>query len=109
MKNYATALSLLCLAFSIVVGSWLISGKQENKEVQAAAENQEPQDQLLTREEVVAYLGISLEELDKMSYRVDEVGDIESELPFIKIGKMIYYPKKAVDRWLRDIDATIIQ
>jgi hypothetical protein len=106
MKNNLVALSIFCLAVSIIIGSWLISNGLSNKK--ELKTTQTTQNQLLTQSELAEYLGLSIEEVRKLG-PVQYGHDIQSMLPYIKIGDTIYFSKEAVDKWLRNNEATSVQ
>ncbi|NRD76605.1 helix-turn-helix domain-containing protein [Bacillus sp. BRMEA1] len=94
MKNNLTALSIFCLALSIVIGSWLISNRIN-------VNQQSPsQSILLTQSELASYLGLSIEEVTKLGPTKEEDGSYTSVLPYLKIGNKVYFSKSAVDKWL---------
>lgn len=94
MKNNLIALSIICLALSIVIGSWLISDKINI--------NKQPSSQsvLLTESELASYLGLTIEEVKKLGPTMEESGTYTSALPYLKIGNKVYFSKTAVDNWL---------
>lgn len=69
MKNNLVALSIFCLAVSIVVGSWLISCSPSNKKdfkIAITSQNkiaQTTQNHLLTQSDLAEYLGSRIEEV----------------------------------------------
>lgn len=106
MKNNLFALSIFSLAVSFVIGCWLISNslsgiKNYNKK--------ETQHQLLTKSEVANYLGISSEEVQKLTEITNGENSFTSGIPHIKIDKIDYYPKKAIDKWLLDTQLIVVQ
>jgi hypothetical protein len=64
--------------------------------------------ELLTREELSTYLGISEEEVGKLSPITSE-GYSGIVLPYVKIGNNVYFPKKAIDKWLLNTEASIVE
>lgn len=66
------------------------------------------QHQLLTETELVNYLGLSKEEIQKLTELDDEEGSYSSELPHIKIGSQFYDPKSAIDKCLINVDLITI-
>lgn len=103
MKNNLIALSIFCLALSIVIGSWLISNRINV--------NQQPSSQsvLLTESELASYLGLSNEEVKKLGPTKEEDGAYSTVLPYLKIGNKVYFSKTAIDKWLTNNEATGIQ
>ncbi|PGL68873.1 helix-turn-helix domain-containing protein [Bacillus sp. AFS055030] len=104
MKNYVIAISIFLLGICIVIGSWMIS-RGLKTEVSA---KQAVQHQLLTQSELVEYLGLSKEEIQKLTELSNGDGSYTSELPHIKIGYEFYYPKSAIDKWLLNVQVTTI-
>ena len=100
MKNYSIAISIFLLGVCIVIGSWMISNGLGIKTSTSIA----VQHQLLTQSELVDYLGLSKEEIKKLTELYDGDGGYSSELPHIKIGSEFYYPKSAIDKWLINVD-----
>ncbi len=99
MKNYLTSLSIFCLAIGIVIGSWLIS---DGLKATRSNPMQSPKvyNKLLSQNELASYLGISVNESKKLGPIPDGTEDTSSILPYIKIGKKIYYSKAAIAQWL---------
>lgn len=106
MKNNLVALSILCLAVCFVIGSWLISDSLRNISTQPT--KQIAQQQLLTQSEVADYLGISIVEVQKITEIPNGQNSYISEIPHIKIEDKIYYPKKAIDRWLLNVELIVV-
>src|SRR5689334_13686813 len=98
MKNYIISLSIFCLAVGLVIGSWLISDSLRDQKSSKIIK--ETQHQLLTKSEVAKYLGISEEEIQKLTEIPDGQNSFTSVIPHIKIDTTKYYPKKAIDKWL---------
>lgn len=90
MKNNLTALSIFCLAVSIVIGSWMLSRQSS------------PQPVLLTHSELASYLGVSLLEAEQLGPADEGPGSLTSVLPYLRIGNNVYFPKAAVDKWLEN-------
>ncbi|WP_082233020.1 DNA-binding protein [Halobacillus massiliensis] len=55
--------------------------------------------------ELQEYLGVSDEQFDKLLPE----NESEREVPYIRIGHEYYYPVKAVDKWLTEIEAETIE
>lgn len=105
MKNNIVAISIFCLGVCIVIGSWMISNGLSVKP--NIYTKQAVNHQLLTQSELIRYLGLSKEEVQKLTELPDADG-YTSELPHIKIGTKLYYPKAAIDKWLLNVDLTTI-
>lgn len=106
MKNNLVAFSIFFLGVCIVIGSWIIHNglfAQPNVSTKQAVQHQ-----LLTQSELVNYLGLSKEEIQKLTELPDGDDSYTSELPHIKIGSKIYYPKSALDKWLLNVELTTI-
>jgi hypothetical protein len=108
MKNNLIPLSIFSLAVSIVTGCWLISNslKESNKPINSI--KQAAQHQLLTQAEVADYLGISKDEVQKLTSIPEGDGIEKSELPYIKIENNYYYPKTGIDKWLLTVETTVV-
>ncbi|MGG1680345.1 helix-turn-helix domain-containing protein [Neobacillus sp. NRS-1170] len=106
MKNNLIALSIFCFAVCFVIGCWLISDSLSGKK---ANKIKETQHQLLTKSEVANYLGISPEEVQKLTEISNGEDSFTSEIPHIKIDKTDYYPKTAIDKWLQNVELTVVQ
>jgi hypothetical protein len=106
MKNNLVALSIFGFAVCFVIGCWLISDSLSgNKNYNT----KETQHQLLTKSEVANYLGISPEEVQKLTETPNGDNSFTSEIPHIKIDKINYYPKIAIDKWLLNVELTVVQ
>lgn len=113
MKNNLIALSIFSLAISFVLGSWLISNSLNNdlpQETEQLPQETElfVQKQLLSQSEVADYLGINIEEVQKLTKVEEGENTYRHIIPFIEIGDKIYYPKKAVDEWLINVIVEIV-
>lgn len=106
MKNNLVALSIFCFAVCFVIGSLLISNSLSNKSTQPIKQTVQPQ--LLTQSEIADYLGISIIEVQKLTEIPDGQNSYISEIPHIKIENTVYYPKKAIDRWLLNVELTVV-
>lgn len=99
MKNTFLSLSIFSVAIAFVIGSWLLANSLSGEKTNQIKQSQ-VQHQLLTKSEVAAYLGISVEEVQKLTEVPEGEGVTSSYIPHIKIEKTNYYPKKAIDKWL---------
>ena len=101
LKNNLNALSIICLAISIVIGSWLISNSlsKNRLSVRTQPESQST-NKLFTESELATYLGLSLDEVKKLGPISNPQGGFEGVLPYLVIGNKVYYSKAAVDKWL---------
>ena len=93
LKNDAIALSIFCLAISIVLGSWFISkGISPNKQNNSVQTKQLTYNRLLTVNQLASYLGISVSEARKLGPIPNgEPGEYSSILPNIQIEKKILF------------------
>jgi len=114
MKNNLIAISILIFSLCFVFGSWLIADEISDSassvkpiDIRTINNEVEREKQLLTSEELAAYLGISVEEVMKLG-PITNGSYTESQMPYIKIGLSIYYPKQAVDEWLKNIGGIYI-
>ncbi|WP_232700083.1 helix-turn-helix domain-containing protein [Brevibacillus daliensis] len=107
MKNNLVALSIFCFAVCFVIGSWLISDGLREKQTNPI--KQTSQHQLLTQSELADYLGISIEEVQKLNRFDNGTNSYRSLLPHIKIENAVYYPKVAIDKWIQNVERLVIQ
>jgi excisionase family DNA binding protein len=87
------ALSIFCLAISIVIGSWFISkglSSQQQSSTAAISTSQK----LLTLQQVSSYLGVS--QKDVLSLISTQVNEVDPEIPHFKFGKTYYFNENAV-------------
>lgn len=106
VKSNLIACSIFCLAICFVIGSWLLSTSLKNGSPQPTT--QSAQHQLFTQPEVAEYLGISIAEVQKITEIPNGQNSYTSEIPHIKIDNNVYYPKKAIDRWLQNVELTVV-
>ena len=106
MKNNLIALSIFVFAICFVLGSWLISNSLNHDFSQET--EQSVQKQLLSQAELADYLGITVEEVQKLAKVEEGENTYRHIIPFIEIGDKIYYPKKAADEWLTNVIAEIV-
>lgn len=106
MKNNLVALSIFCFAVCFVIGSWLISNSLGNNSTQQI--NQTEEKQLLTQSEVANYLGITTEEVQKLTKISSGPNAYTTEIPHIEIENIVYYPKKAIDEWLQNMIMIVV-
>ncbi|WP_318614624.1 helix-turn-helix domain-containing protein [Sporosarcina sp. YIM B06819] len=114
MKSNVIALSIFSLALAIVLGSWLIAeGLRENavsgKEIviTTTPTKETIQAQIFTITELASYLGLSEADVEKLGPASVGDGITTSILPYLRIDDTVYYPKEAVDRWLREMEIDI--
>jgi hypothetical protein len=107
MRNNLVALSIFCLGLCFVIGSWLISNSLSDEEITQVKQTQ--YNELLTISEVAKYLGLSNEEVVKLTETPHGDHSYSSEIPHIKIDKTYYYPKKAIDQWLLAVELTVVR
>ncbi len=112
MKNNLVSLSIFSLAASIVISGWLISqgfNNVEEKNQTQQKTNEIAQNQLLTSLELADYLGLSIEEIQKLGPISAGEGQLRSELPYMKIGNKYYFSKVAIDKWLLITDSVNVE
>ena len=102
LKQYSIAIAIFSLAISFVIGSWLIATSLREQPKEPV------QHQLLSQEEAANYLGISVVEVLKLTEIPDGSNSYISEIPHVKVGKKVYYPKQAMDRWLLDMELIVV-
>ena len=105
------ALSIFSLAVSIVISGWLISQGLNNVEKNQTQQQikEIAQHHLLTPSELADYLGLSIEEVQKLGPIFAIEGIQSSELPYMKIGNKYYYSKVAIDKWLLTTDSVSVE
>lgn len=111
MKQQTINVSLIFLGVCILAGAWMVSTalKDQNQVEPITVNAQAPaQQQLMDPIELKSYLGISDEELEKILPKRNG-DDIESVIPYIKIGYQYYFPVEAIDKWLAEADATAFE
>jgi hypothetical protein len=112
VKNNLVSLSIFCLAVSIVISGWLITQGFKNVEEKNQTQQQTKeiaQNQLLTSLELADYLGLSIEEIQKLGPIPAGEGQLRSELPYMKIGNKYYFSKVAIDKWLLKTDSVNVE
>lgn len=87
-------------------GGWHIFSGLQNNSIELI--NQTPEKQLLTQAEVADYLGITIEEVQKLTKIPDGDNSYTTEIPFIEIESIVYYPKKAIDEWLQNTSLIVV-
>lgn len=104
MKNNLLSLSIFALAVSIVVSALLISNslKDETKELTVYPA-------LLSQEQAAEYLGLTVSELMKLGPISAGGGWTTSNIPYIQVGNSYYYPKEAINNWLKEVQTITVQ
>ncbi len=102
LKQYSIAIAIFSLIISFVIGSWLIATSLREQPKEPV------QHQLLSQEEAADYLGIHVVEVLKLTEIPDGSNSYISEIPHVKVGKKVYYPKQAMDRWLLDMELIVV-
>jgi hypothetical protein len=107
LKNYIIALSIFCLAISIVIGSWFISKglSSQQQRLQHSNITISTSNKLLTLQQVSSYLGIS--QKDVLFFITTKDHEIDNEIPHIKIGNTYYFSKQAVNDYFRKVNMEI--
>lgn len=101
-NNILVSLSIFCLGICFVIGCWLISNGLKEKQ------NPSMKHQLLTQAEVADYLGLSIEEVRKITEIPNGENSYTSEIPHIKIEDKIYYPQNAIDKWMLEMELIVL-
>lgn len=113
VKKNLIAISNMCIGLCFVFGSWLISTELRKNNAQSVQpptpikNANEPQ--LFTQSELANYLGISEKEMNQLRKIPSLNSSVEVVFPYIKIGDTIYFPKKGIDNWLKNLTAINIQ
>jgi hypothetical protein len=105
VKNNIVAISIFSLGICIVFGCWLLSNSLRDNKSSQPIKN--PPHQLLTQSEVAKYLGISVRKIQELTEYPDGSG-YTSILPHVKVDNTNYYPKKALDKWLQNVELTTV-
>jgi len=118
VKNNLVALSIFCFAICFVIGSWLISRGLENgswhifsglQSIELINGTVETVEQpLLTQSDVAGYLGLTIEEVQKLTKIPDGNNSYTTEIPYIEIEGIVYYPKKGIDEWLQNTNIIVV-
>lgn len=110
MKNNFVAISICWFAVCFVIGSWLISNGLSNQTLKLSNKSEKLpfQHQLLSESEVANYLGISMDEVQKLTKIPDGENSYRSEIPHIEIENKTYYSKNAIDKWLLNVELTVV-
>jgi excisionase family DNA binding protein len=98
------ALSIFCLAISILIGSWFIS-KGLSSQQQSSNVTISTSHKLLTLQQVSSYLGISQKDVLKLISTKSH--EIDTDIPHIKIGKTYYFNENAVNNWVQKSELEI--
>lgn len=118
MKNNLTAISIICLAISIVIGSKLVSdglnsigmniwqSQPSQIHVTTPTDNEFQYSPLMTKEDLAYYLGLNEFEIEKLG-PVTIGSSTTSTIPYIKIGNTTYFSKEAIDNWLKNNEAAV--
>ncbi|MRH43541.1 hypothetical protein GH741_12710 [Aquibacillus halophilus] len=110
MKQTMVSSSLIFLGVCILIGAWVVSSAiktvaMPQSGVQEVHINEEVDTQLMSHMGLQEYLGIQDNELDLILPELDDEGRLNSKLPYIQIGSSIYFPVKAINNWLADVEA----
>jgi hypothetical protein len=103
------------LSFVILIGTWSIASAISDKPIPISEESNysynepvnEPEPEytpeLFTIEDLSMYFGVPEEVIDKLGPKsTDVASDVYSGMPYIKIGSTVYFPKRAIDEWLKN-------
>ena len=113
MKHNLLAASIVILGICIALGNWFIAnGLKEqalvDRQLQHELQLQAVEKQLLSEAEVAEYLGLSIQEIQRLTKIETGPGSYTHIMPFIEIDTIVYYPKKAVDEWLSKIQVEFV-
>ena len=105
MKVYFTAISIFILAISIISSAYILSNslnEKSNLTVTTSTEKTEYSDRkpLLSKEQAADYLGISVEEFDRLDS--DQVISVGEGIPYLEANENKYYTTQALEKWLSD-------
>ena len=101
MKQYSIAMAIFSLAMSFLIGSWLIATSLKS-------DQRNPCNTSYCHNKRLIYLGISVVEVLKLTEVPDGSNSYISEIPHVKVGDKVYYPKQAIDRWLLDMELIVV-
>ena len=107
MKINFTAISVIILAISVFVSAWIISNQLKTNDISTpeSAEHKEQlvyTKQLLTKEEIAIYLGITAQEFEELDKT--QIAIVGRGIPFLVSGNTKYYTIQAIEEWLSDIN-----
>jgi hypothetical protein len=105
MKINPTAISVLVLAISVFSSALIISNSLNTNDnsVPASVEHEEEFEfnkQLLTKEEISSYLGITPQEFDELDKT--QIAYVGRGIPFLISENAKYYTIQGVEEWLSD-------
>ena len=107
MKINFTAISVIILAISVFVSAWIISNqlKTNDNSTPESVEYKEQltyTKQLLTKEEIAIYLGITTQEFEELDKT--QIAVVGKGIPFLVSGNTEYYTIQGIEKWLSDIN-----
>ena len=102
MKMYSMPISIMFLAISIFTSAIIISNSLSANVVPASNGSKEMDEkkQLLSKEEITVYLGISIEQFDELDKM--QIAYYGEGIPFLEVGGNKYYTVQSIEKWLSD-------
>ena len=103
MKMNLMAISVMSLAISVFVSALIISDSIEtNDHSLYNFVEQDNKKQLLTKDEISAYLGITTQQFDELDKA--QIVSVGQGIPFLNSGNEEYYTIQGIEQWLTDIN-----
>lgn len=107
MKINITAISVMVLAISVFVSALIISDslKTNDNSLPNSVIHEEKfinKMQLLTKDEISAYLGITTQQFDKLDKT--QIAVVGKGIPFLVSENTEYYTIQGIEEWLSDIN-----
>lgn len=106
MKINITAISILVLAISVFVSALIISNPLKTKNsIPNPVKHEEKfinKNQLLTKDEISAYLGITIQQFDELDKT--QIVVVGKGIPFLVSENTEYYTILGIEEWLSDIN-----
>ena len=105
MKMNITAISVIVLAISVFVSALIISDSIETNDhsrSNSVEHEQVNKKQLLTKDEISAYLGITTQQFDELDKA--QIVSVGQGIPFLNSGNEEYYTIQGIEQWLTDIN-----
>ena len=107
MRINITAISVMVLAISVFVSALIISNslKTNDNSIPNSVKYEEEfinKKQLLTKDEISAYLGITAQQFDELDET--QIAMVGKGIPFLVSGNTEYYTIQGIEEWLSDIN-----
>lgn len=107
MKLNLVSISIFTLAISVFASAFIISNSRSENGIfvskLATTEYKEETirgKQLLSKEEIAEYLGISTQQFDELDKR--QITSFGDGIPFLELDGTKYYTIQAIEEWLSD-------